>query len=144
MTLFTLGNSLLFKKVPIYLFLAELGLCCCAQAFSSCHTWAQQLWHVNSRARHMALVAQRVWDLLGPGIKPLYVALAGGFLIIGLPRKSRNYLLLKTYLLCASFLDSQFCEDRDFYSLVHFYSFWAWQLGIQLVYVKSISGIRWL
>ena len=46
----------------IYLFLAALGLRCCARAFysygesrcagfSSCGTWAQQLWLVGSRAQ---------------------------------------------------------------------------------------------
>ena len=30
---------LLFKKLFIYLLLAELGLCCCSWAFSSCSKW---------------------------------------------------------------------------------------------------------
>ena len=30
---------LFFKNLFIYLFLAALGLCCCAQAFSSCGEW---------------------------------------------------------------------------------------------------------
>ena len=30
---------LFFKNLFIYLFLAALGLCCCARAFSSCGEW---------------------------------------------------------------------------------------------------------
>ena len=41
--------------------------------FSSCDTWAWLL--------------HRIWNLPGPGIKPLSPALAGGFLTTGLPGK---------------------------------------------------------
>ena len=33
------ANQNLKKKKIIYLFLAELGLCCCTWAFSSCGEW---------------------------------------------------------------------------------------------------------
>ena len=31
--------TLFLKKLFMYLFLAALGLCCCARAFSSCSEW---------------------------------------------------------------------------------------------------------
>ena len=34
-----LWGSSFFKKIFIYLFLAALGLRCCAQAFASCGKW---------------------------------------------------------------------------------------------------------
>ena len=61
--------------------------------FSSCGTWAQQLWLAGSRARAQQLwctgfVAPRHVDLPGPGIKPVSPALAGRFLITRPPGKS--------------------------------------------------------
>ena len=96
--------------------LSVLGLCCCEQAFSSCgkqellpsygvwasnccdfsccRTWA--LRHAGficgTRAqelRHMGLVAHGMWNLHRPGIEPMSLALAGGFLVTGPPGKSK-------------------------------------------------------
>ena len=113
----------------IYLFLAVLGLCCCARAFSgcsqqgllfvevcrlltaaaslvvehglqarglqqlwhagfsSCGTWAQQLWLSGSRVQPQQLWRMAwaqllcvMWDLPGPGLEPMSPALEGGFL----------------------------------------------------------------
>ena len=88
--------------------LGALGLCCSALAFSSCGeqgllssedvaapqcrgfsccraqglgTGAQQLWH-------MGLVALLHVESSGPGIKPVFPALAGGFLTTGPPGKA--------------------------------------------------------
>ena len=79
-----------------------LGLCCCTggsalashcggfsfckawalghTGFSSCGTWAQQLWHTD-------LVAHGTWDILGSGIESVSLALAGGFFTTEPPGK---------------------------------------------------------
>ena len=102
----TVGLSVvfIFKKIFFNLFLAALGLCCCARAFSSSFEWellfiavcrlfialdshcrarapgtrAQQLMPVV--VGHGLSCPQRVSDLPRPGIKPLSSALAGRFL----------------------------------------------------------------
>ena len=104
----------------IYLFiylLAALGLCCCAQALSSCSergllcgmrasycigfscSGAQALGKQasvvvarGSRAQaqwlwHTGLVAPQMWDFPGPGLEPVSPALAGGFLATAPPGK---------------------------------------------------------
>ena len=63
--------------------------------FSSCGTQAQQLWLAGSReqARQLwrtGLVAPSMWDLPGPGLEPMSLALAGGFLTTAPPGKSRD------------------------------------------------------
>ena len=92
----------------IYLFLAALGPCCCAQAFSSC-TSGGPLFRCGARASHCggpspcgarapstrasAVVARGLgscsaraqllrgmWDPPRPGLEPVSPALAGGFL----------------------------------------------------------------
>ena len=94
--------------IKLYLFLAVLGLHCCAQAFSSCSEWwllfvvehrllivvaplvvehrhraqAQELWPVGWVA----------WNLPGPGIDPMCPALAGGFSTTGPPGKPIRFL----------------------------------------------------
>ena len=50
--------------------------------FSSCGAWA---W-----------LPRGMWDLPGPGIKPTFPALAGGFLTTGPPEKSKDCVLLIT------------------------------------------------
>ena len=94
-----------FIMLVICLFMAVLGLHCCMQAFSSCSvhfltavaslavkqglqgtgfsscsTWAPQLWLTG-------LIAPRHWDLLGQGIKPVSSALQGQLLATGPPGK---------------------------------------------------------
>ena len=61
--------------------------------FSSCGTWAQQLWC-------MGLAARGMWDLRTPGLKPVSPALAGRFLTTAPPGKSHQFLVLKITLQC--------------------------------------------
>ena len=89
--------------------MAVLGLCCCAQAFSSCNEQGtlfvvvhQLFIVVASRAvEHkpprptgfrsggaQALLSRGMWDLPRPGIKHVSPALAGGFFTTGPPGKS--------------------------------------------------------
>ena len=60
--------------------------------FSSCGTWAQQLWllaleHRLSSCGARAQLLHGMWDLPGPGPEPVSPALAGGFLTTALPEK---------------------------------------------------------
>ena len=64
--------------------------------FSSCGTWAQQLWFMGSRAQAQQLwrtgfVAPRHAGLPGPGLEPVSPALAGGFLTTLPPGKPPLY-----------------------------------------------------
>ena len=82
--------------------MAAVGLHCCVRAFSSCGKWeppagcgvltshcgdfscgaqALELWLTRCGAWASLLLG--MWDLPGPGIKPMFPALAGGFLTIG-------------------------------------------------------------
>ena len=111
----------------IYLFLAALGLRCCAQTFSSCgergllfvavrrllikvsslvveHRFQarglQQLWHaVFSSCGMRALLLHGMWDLPRPGLEPVSPALAGGFLTTLPPGQSYHRIL--NIVLCA-------------------------------------------
>ena len=93
-----------------YLFLAALGLHCCAGAFSSCgerellSSWGarasycngfsscgaqaavEQLQLMGSRAR--TYLFHSMWNLPEPGIKPVSPALASRFFTTGSPGKS--------------------------------------------------------
>ena len=76
-----------------------LGLRCCVQAFSSCGEWELHFVVVHGLLLAVAsLVAEPgaqvsscgtrgMWDLPGPGIKPVSPALAGGFLSTAPPGK---------------------------------------------------------
>ena len=94
----------------MYLFLAVLGLCCCALAFSSGSEWGLLsncvggvfslwwllLWSPGSRActqqlRSQAQLLGGMWDLPGPGFEPKFPALETGFLTTGPPGKSSLY-----------------------------------------------------
>ena len=80
-----------------HLFMAMLGLCCCARAFSSCSRWGVLLSCVAWASHHggfsccqactlgqggfrscapPASLLHSTWDLPGPGIEPLSPALA--------------------------------------------------------------------
>jgi hypothetical protein len=103
----------LFKQ---YLLLAQLGLPCCAQAFSSCSEWGLiwlwctgfSLWWLpllqamHSRCAGFSSCGTQVelphgmWDLHGPEIKPMFPALAGRFLTIRPPRKSCHLFLKRS------------------------------------------------
>ena len=93
----------------MYLFVAVLGLHCCARACSSCGepgppsscgVWASHCsgfsrcgaqalgtWAYNSCGTQAYLLLS-MWDLPRPGIEPMSPALADGFLTIGSTRKS--------------------------------------------------------
>ena len=85
------------------LFLAELGLCYCMWAFSSCSEWGLLLIVASGlltvEASHCecgglspcgarASVLHVMWDLPRPGIERVSPALGGDFLITGPPGKS--------------------------------------------------------
>ena len=55
--------------------------------FSSCSMQAQELWCTGL----VALRQLNLWDLPGPGIKPVSPALAGGFSTTAPPGKSRMF-----------------------------------------------------
>ena len=89
------------------LFLAVLGLRCCARAFSSCSEWAtlccgaqashrggfSLLWSTSSRhldfssCGSQALLFHGMWDLPRPGPEPMSPALAGRFPATAPPEK---------------------------------------------------------
>ena len=91
----------------IYLFLAALGLHCCMWVFSSCGEWgllfvaahglliavASLVVVVDSRCTGFSSCGTRpwflrgMWNLPGPGLKPMFPALAGGFLTTVPPGK---------------------------------------------------------
>ena len=95
----------------IYLFLAALGLCCCARAFSSCSKWGLLfvvvhglLIVVSSLVAEHGLYACRLQKLWHMGlVAPWHVrssrtrartvspALAGGFLTMVPPGQSQSY-----------------------------------------------------
>ena len=116
-TLFLFFKINLF--IFIYLFLAALGLCCCTLAFFSCGK--RGLLRCSAQAPHCggfsccgaralgsrasAVVAHRLsscgarayllrgmWDLPGPGLKPMSPALAGVFSTTAPPGKSRHFI----------------------------------------------------
>ena len=104
-----------FKINLFILFLAALGLCCCAQSFlylwrvgatlpcgerashyggfSRCGTQALSTWasvvaaHRLSSCGARAQLFRGMWDLPGPGLEPMSPALAGGFLTTAPPGK---------------------------------------------------------
>ena len=105
---FTMSLVILLK-----IFMSVLGLHCCTQAFSSCGkqgyssctAWAShcggvsccRAWALGVQAQQlgrMDLVAPGMWDLPGPGIKPMSLTLAGRFSTTGSPRKSWLYFLI--------------------------------------------------
>ena len=102
-TLFSFSLMNLF----IYLFLAELGLCCCtglslvavSRGYSSCAARASpcgdfsccRAWALGAQASVVVVWASLLhgmWDPPGPGIEPMFPALASGFLTTGPPGKS--------------------------------------------------------
>ena len=100
----------------IYLFLAVLGLCFCARAFSSCGKWGPLFITVRGpltiavslvvehrlQTRRLSSCGSRawllrgMWDLPRPGLEPVYPALAGRFSTTAPPGK-----------LCVSSFDAQ-------------------------------------
>ena len=108
-------SFLIFKIVCIF---GCTGLCCCSQAFSCCSEWgllsscgaqASQCGGKSSRQLFLQSLGSGVyrlgnvephgmWNLPGPGLKPVSPELAGRFLTTGPPGKSSN-LNLKTTLL---------------------------------------------
>ena len=112
----TLSTILQVFFVFLNLFLAVLGLLCCARAFSSCGGWEllfavvhglliavaslvaeqrlqapelQQLWHEGSVVvAHGLSCSGGMWDLPRPGLEPVSSALAGRFLTTAPPGES--------------------------------------------------------
>ena len=72
--------------------MAELGLPCCTRAFSSYGEWGpllQALEHADfSSCDTRDKLLPSMWNLPGPGIKPMSSALASGFLSTAPPGKS--------------------------------------------------------
>ena len=111
-----------FIHLFIYIFLATLGLCCCAQAFSSCgergllfvavhgllivvaslvaehRLQMRRLSNCGSRAQ----LLRGMWDLPRPGLEPMSPALAGRFSITAPPGKPPNSLFNSNHLMLAS------------------------------------------
>ena len=95
----------------IYLFLAVLGLCFCARAFSSCGERGPLLIAVHGpltitaslvaehrlQTRRLSSCGSRaqllrgMWDLPRPGLEPVFPALAGGFSTTAPPGKPPSY-----------------------------------------------------
>ena len=95
-----------------YLFLAVLGLCFCARAFSSCGEWGPLFIMLHGPLTIVAsLVAERrlsscgsraqllcgMWDLPRPRLKPVSPALAGRFSTTVPPGKPLFYIFFKPY-----------------------------------------------
>ena len=98
----------------IYLFMAVLGLCFCARAFSSCGkrgplfiavrgplTIAASLvaehrlqTRMLSSCGSRAQLLRGMWDLPRPGLEPVSPALAGGFSTTAPPGKPLSFYLL--------------------------------------------------
>ena len=97
----------------IYLFLAVLGLCFCARAFSSCGKRGPLLVAVHGpltvaaslvaehrlQTRRLSSCGSRaqslrgMWDLPRPGLEPVSPALAGGFSTTASPGKPLFFLM---------------------------------------------------
>ena len=84
----------LFKKnffSYVIFWLAVLGLCCHEQAFSSFSTGASHCSGFSSSVAQalghegwpVGSLPHNIWNLSGPGIKPVFPALEGGFLTTG-------------------------------------------------------------
>ena len=111
-----------YLKTYLFIYLAVLGLHCCACAFSSCGkrrllssggAWAS---HCSGfpycRACVLgagALLPLGIWNLPGPGIKPMSPVLAGGFLTIGQPGSSGKYILILFLILFLLYFTLQYC-----------------------------------
>ena len=126
-----------FKKKKIYLFLAVLGLHCwvgfslvvvsrghswlCCVSFSL--WWLLSLWSTGFRLHVCGTRASlpcSMWDLHGPGIKPVSPAMSGVFLTTGPPGKSLGlaFVLLPTYipaLLCIFLHGIHFFKTLSFW-----------------------------
>ena len=100
-TLFFLALILSLFFLNCVLLLAALGLCCCAQVFSSCDGWALLsscgargllITVASLAAEHKledrALSPRSRYNLPGPGIQPTSPELAGRLLTPGPPGKS--------------------------------------------------------
>ena len=91
--------------------MTELGLRCCTGIFSGCGEqeilpsfegfslpWLLLFQSLGSRVQASVVVAtglvapRKVWNLPGPGMEPMFSALAGGFLAAGLPGKSVSFI----------------------------------------------------
>ena len=100
-----------YFKFYFYLFFTVLGLHCCTQAFCSCGKWGLlsscgvQASHCSGfsccKVQALGSWAQLIlsmWDLPGPGIKPMSTALSGGFSATGPRGKSKRLITLMEQL----------------------------------------------
>ena len=113
-SVFKLYFLFFFFDLFIYLFLAVLGLCFCARAFSSCGEWGPLFITVRrpltvlvslvaehrlqtrrlSNCGSGAQLLRGMWDLPRPGLEPVSPALAGRFSTTAPPGKPQLYFLL--------------------------------------------------
>ena len=108
----------LLISFKFYLFMAVLGLRFCARAFSSCGKWGPLFIAVRGpltiaaflvaehrlQTRRLSNCGSRaqlllgMWDLPGPGLKPVSPALASGFLTTAPPGKPQSFILMRSSL----------------------------------------------
>ena len=119
-----------FFKIYFYLFLAALGLHCCAGAFSSCfERGLLLLWSMGSRrvgfsscgswalecrlssCGAWAQLLRGMWDLPRPGLEHVSLALADGFLTTAPPGKPMQNIL-KPALLIVNILSFQYIQTH--------------------------------
>ena len=104
--------------------MAELGLRCCMQAFSSCGEQGSLSSCGVQPPRSCGMWAQlphSLWNPPGPGIEPMLPALAGGFLHTGPPGKS-IYSIFNTSSILPEF------------SYIHIFVFYS----IDLFFISSL------
>ena len=99
--------------------------CCGARAlgagFSSCSSRALERRLSSCGAR--ASLLHGMWDLPGPGLEPMFPALAGGFLTTAPPGKSLSYCLegrLQTllFILYSLMLGLGLCKPRFYFVII--------------------------
>ena len=90
------ANFLQLKQVRATLSCGVQASCC--GGFSCCGAWALGAWasvvvaHGLSSCGAWAQLLHGMWDLPGPGLKPVSPALAGGFLTTAPPGKPNRYI----------------------------------------------------
>ena len=127
------GSSLLHMG---FLQLRRMGvtLCCSVWAshcggFSFCRAWALGMWasvvvalRLNSCGTQAQLL-RGMWDLPGPGLKPVSPALAGGFLTTAPPGKSQQSPFFSFFIVHVFVSQLRnFCLSQDFKDFSPIYS----------------------
>ena len=116
-------NSLFFAVLGLYCQGGFSSSCGARGLLSSCGVWASHLGgflyrkvralgriatHGSSGCEAQAWLLHDTWDLPGPGIKPVSLALTGGLLTTGPPGKPSNIFCAGKLLLLSSYPRS-FC-----------------------------------